>query len=170
MSGQTVASAPAPLRPRRAAPNAASTPAWARGGTWVAMTAPVAPGNPTPLSAAVVAVVAGAAVAGAVGSAEASAVNGNEAGGEQEVSRHICTLTLPLTWAPVPAAFGSSGARHTTVPSCSSTWSPFQAGTSVIVRTWGGASGTKGADGSHADAASTPIRVAFGPPGFCVRA
>ena len=97
-------------------------------------------------------------------------MNGNEAGGEQEVSRHICTLTLPLTWAPVPAAFGSNGARHTTVPSCSSTWSPFQAGTSVIVRTWGGESGTKGADGSHADAASTPIRVAFGPPGFCVRA
>ena len=126
------------------------------------MTAAVAPGKPAapPVTP----------VAGAPGGAGASAVNGNEAGGEQEVSRHICTLMLPLTRAPAPAAFGSSGARHTTVPSCSSTWSPFQAGTSVIVRTCGGESGTKGADGSQADVASTTIRVAFGPPGFCVRA
>ena len=130
MSGHQVDVAPAPFTAPRAAPNAASTPAWARGGTWVAMTAAVAPGNPTPPSAAT-----GAVVAGAVRGAGAAAVNGNEAGGEQEVSRHICTLTLPLTRAPSPAAFGSSGARHTTVPSCSSTWSPFQAGTSVIVRT-----------------------------------
>ena len=140
----------------------------------MAITAVVAPGNATAAENGSVAPATGAAV-GAVGGAFAapagtSAANGIDAGGEQEVSRHIWTLTEPVICVAFPSGFAASGARQTTVPSCSSTWSPAQAGTSVIVRMWGGWSGANAAAGCQGEVASTVIRVAFGPPGFWVTA
>jgi hypothetical protein len=128
----------------------------------VAITAAAAPGKPTASESGPIALATGGPAGGT------SATNGIEAGGEQEVSRHIWTLIEPVICVPVLSGTGASGARQTTVPSCSSTWSPAQAGTSVIVRTWGAWSGTNAPAGCQEEVASRVIRVAFGPPGFCV--
>ena len=94
------------------------------------------------------------------------AVKGNVSGGEQELSRQSWTFTAPVMTSPLPAELASIGARQTTVPECSSTLSPTQPGTSVMVRTWGARSGLNGPAGNQGDSGTTVIRVGLGPPGF----
>jgi hypothetical protein len=114
-----------------------------------------------------------AAVTGAVAvstaSADTAAVKGIVSGGVQALSRQSCRLTLPRTSAALPAGFAASDARQVTVPACSSTTRPFQPGTSLIVRLWGGASGRKGPASFSGESAARLILVACGPPGFCSR-
>ena len=86
-------------------------------------------------------------------------------GGRQELSRQSCRLTVPRT-SPLPP--GASGARHVTVPACSSMTSPFQAGMSAASWDCGSASGTKAPASLQAESAASAIRVGFGPPGFWV--
>ena len=96
MSGHQVDVASAPSTPLRAAPNAASTLECARGGMWVAITAVAEPGNATAPENGSVAPATGGAVGALAAPAGMSATKGIDAGGEQEVSRHIWTLTEPV--------------------------------------------------------------------------